>query len=317
MFTPAGVNADRIRPWIVLVVVSTKTCSLDPSVGERLPVLHVADVSIELPDLSQSHAWAHAQVADPAHLSSLATVPTNLSRLVCPRLLASRTAYIAAVVPAFEPGRLAGLGLPVPAATTMQPAWDVGTPAPLDLPVYHSWSFTTGDDGDFEALVSRLKRVSLSGDTAVGRLAVIDNVAGNLPALPGWRFPGALGLCPDPTAGTNFTSVLTSLVDGTVAAPGLPVPPPLYGRWHAAERTLAGTTKPWLRRLNLDPRYRAAAGIGTRVVQEHQEALMTAAWAGNRSVRWRRPTPSYDKLSWPDTPAPSCTPASPSFRLQC
>jgi hypothetical protein len=278
MFTPAGVNAERIRPWIVLVVVSTKTCSLEAGVGDRLPVLHVGDVSTELPDLSQSHAWAHAQVADPAHLSARAPVPTNLSRLICPRRLASRTTYIAAVVPSFEPGRLAGLGLPVPAATTMQPAWNVATPAALDLPVYHSWTFTTGDDGDFEALVSRLKRVGLSGDTAMGRLAVIDPAPGILPALPGWRFPGALGLCPDPAPGTDFTTALTALVDGTVAAPGLPVAPPLYGRWHAAERTLAGTTKPWLRRLNLDPRYRAAASIGTRLVQEHQEALMTAAW---------------------------------------
>ncbi|WP_217277549.1 hypothetical protein [Corallococcus exiguus] len=278
MFTPAAANLHRLRPWLVLVVVSAETCSIDPGAGERLPVLHVAQVSAELPDLSQSYAWAHAQVADVAHLKAGAAVPTSLSRLVCPRRLSSRTTYIAAIVPAFEPGRLAGLGLPVPAADTMQPAWDAATPAALDLPVYHSWTFTTGDDGDFESLVSRLKRVSLSGDTAIGRLAIIDPAAGGLPALPGWRFPGALGLCPDPLPGPNFTGVLTSLVDGTVAAPGLPVPPPLYGRWHAAERTLAGTPKPWLKRLNLDPRYRAVASIGTRLVQDHQEALMTAAW---------------------------------------
>ena len=34
----------------------------------------------------------------------------------------------------------------------------------------------------------------------------------------------------------------------------------------------------WLDELNLDPRHRAAAGFGALVVQQHQEALMAAAW---------------------------------------
>ena len=34
----------------------------------------------------------------------------------------------------------------------------------------------------------------------------------------------------------------------------------------------------WLDELNLDPRWRSVAAFGTRVVQEHQEALMASAW---------------------------------------
>ena len=33
-----------------------------------------------------------------------------------------------------------------------------------------------------------------------------------------------------------------------------------------------------MHRLNLDPRFRVAAGIGTRVVQDQQEKYMDAAW---------------------------------------
>ena len=277
MFTTAAPNADRLRPFVVLVVVPTQTCRLDPGSGNRLPVLHIDDVSLQLPDLGQSYAWAHAEVADQtADLSG--PRPRGLARLLCPRLLQPRTAYVAAVVPAFETGRLAGLGLPIPEADTMQPAWDAASADPIDLPVYHHSTFTTGEDGDFEALVSRLKRVQLAGDTAAGRPAAVDAQAG-LPALPGWRFPGALGLCPDPDPGPNFTGPLAALIDGSASWPGLPLPPPRYGDRHAAEATIAGSTRPWLRRLNLDPRYRSAAAIGGRLIQEHQEDLMAAAWA--------------------------------------
>ena len=277
MFTPAAANADRLRPSMALVVVPADACSLDPASPNRLPVLHVDDVSTQLPDLAQSHAWAHAEVPGVAALAGSAR-PPGTSRLLCPRLLHSHTTYIAAVVPAFEPGRLSGLGLTVPDTATMQPAWNTATAGPLDLPAYHSWTFTTGDDGDFEALVSRLQRVHLGGDTAAGRLAAVDAQAG-LPALEAWRFPGALGVCPDPLPPSDFTSDLGALVDGTVVAAGLAVPPPLYGGRHAAEATVGGSAKPWVRRLNLDPRYRSAAALGTRLVQEHQEELMAAAWA--------------------------------------
>ncbi len=249
LFTPAGPNGDRLRPWVVLVVAAEHAAQLEPGDGSRPGLLHVPDVRAELPDLAQSHAWAHVQIE-----------------------------YIAAVVPAFEAGRLAALGLQVPDATTTAPAWDASVATATDLPVFHSWRFMTGLDGDFESLVSRLKRTSLGGDTAAGRAVSVTGLPGGLPDLVDWRFPGALGLCPDPLPGSGFRTGLEELVDGVRTAAGLPVAPPLYGRWHAAVRTLAGTTKPWLARLNRDPRYRSAAALGARIVQDHQESLMVAAW---------------------------------------
>jgi hypothetical protein len=61
---------------------------------------------------------------------------------------------------------------------------------------------------------------------------------------------------------------------------------PLYGRWPAiTDRVLfdaAGAPLPnnqnWIHRLNLDPRFRVAAGFGTEVIQENDQKYMSAAW---------------------------------------
>jgi hypothetical protein len=59
--------------------------------------------------------------------------------------------------------------------------------------------------------------------------------------------------------------------------------PPLYSRWHSQTSRLVpaegdpGLNK-WVHELNLDPRHRVAAGFGTDVIQQYQEAYMEAAW---------------------------------------
>jgi hypothetical protein len=61
---------------------------------------------------------------------------------------------------------------------------------------------------------------------------------------------------------------------------------PLYGRWHASmnrllferDNTAIPNNKNWVHELNLDPRFRAAAGFGTSVVQKNQEDYMQACW---------------------------------------
>ncbi|THH35621.1 hypothetical protein [Neolewinella litorea] len=78
------------------------------------------------------------------------------------------------------------------------------------------------------------------------------------------------------------------------------VVPPIYGRWHAktprlltdADGNALPETHNWIHELNLDPRFRAAAGFGTAVVQDKQEDYMFAAWQqigdvlkGNQLIR--------------------------------
>jgi hypothetical protein len=65
--------------------------------------------------------------------TSLAGDPAlTVSRLLCPRRLDPVTAYLACVVPAFELGRKAGLGLPIQPAdeNELKPAWAFGAQSP-------------------------------------------------------------------------------------------------------------------------------------------------------------------------------------------
>jgi hypothetical protein len=55
--------------------------------------------------------------------------------------------------------------------------------------------------------------------------------------------------------------------------------PPLYGAAQAkVAQVEVGSPNPWLEQLNLAPWHRAVARLGTRVVQEQQDALMASAW---------------------------------------
>ena len=110
----------------------------------------------------RSRATDAAQVAD-----TLANHPDRtLSRLLAPRqLLPVSRAITACVVPAFLSGRIAGLGRDPagdPAARD-RAANRRGVPSNLraELPVYYSWTFRTGEAGDFESLARRLHAAPL------------------------------------------------------------------------------------------------------------------------------------------------------------
>ncbi|OKI45495.1 DUF3892 domain-containing protein [Micromonospora sp. CB01531] len=294
LFTPATpADRDRLRPWLVLVVVERDHAELLP--GGALPALKTR--LDQLPDLAESHLWAHAQVAldgalDDARLDRLLTGAPDrtLSRLICPRRLHPRRPYLACLVPAFEPGRKTGLGLDPDDTdrTTLRPAWTAGTgEAPL-LPVYHHWSFATGDSGSFEALVARLQGRPLPRDVGVRDLDV-SRPGGGLPTVdprrPGavvelegaLRSPATITAPWDPATRAAFETALRLRIEPTDTDQ---VIPPLYGLLHTGRRGFTGDADRinWLRQLNLDPRYRAIAALGTRAVQDNQEDLVAAAW---------------------------------------
>ena len=121
LFTPASANAEnRLRPWVCLIVVRRQDgVTLTVNARRPLPVLTIDRPAVprdELPDLASAWAWAHAQVApfEGALDAALQAHPErSLSRLICPRRLEPSASYYACVVPAFEAGRIAGLGQPV------------------------------------------------------------------------------------------------------------------------------------------------------------------------------------------------------------
>ena len=297
---------DRIRPWLCLVAIRKQAgVTLQFDQGAPLAKLEIKDPAKpgrELPDLEESWAWAHAQVVGRSGASTpeegLADAALNLSRLVCPRKLEPDTDYIACVVPAFETGRRAGLGLALDGAGELTPAWQINgsEPANITLPVYHHWEFRAGAPVDFESLVRLLKARPLP-EKAGKRDLWIGNAGLGLPQMP----PEAEGAVisiqgalkpPDSHAGewppvsrepfrNQLRAVVNSPADALEQGAVDPVvAPPIYGRWHAGKSRveLSGGDPPWLHELNLDPRYRAAAGLGAEAIRRDQESLMAAAW---------------------------------------
>ena len=313
LFTPAKANADgKLRPWLCLVVVRKQEgVTLRADRNLPLPVLEIkppARPEHELPDLSESWAWAHAQVAgsrrDAGSLKqSLAGDPAlTVSRLLCPRRLDPLTEYLACVVPAFELGRKAGLGLPIQPddENELKPAWTAAQQSPVTLPVYFHWEFRTGTGGDFEALVGLLEaRDSRDLPAEVGKRQMDISQPGfsiTPPLPPGTvlELEGALRRLDAPTAEwpeetrTPFQAELKKILDAPSQAMNEEgkdplLAPPIYGCWQAARHTVEMTPAPpasvtWLDELNLDPRHRAVAALGTQVVQTQQEQLMASAW---------------------------------------
>lgn len=319
MLTPALANNDgRLRPWLVLIVTERSKTGVPKMAAQGpLPTLRVnaADVEGELPSLAESWAWAHAQVVSKAanhdglHADLQTKPESNASRLVCPRRLEPDKDYVACVVPAFEPGRLRGLGLAESkpeSMTTLAPAWNTHVVADVLLPVYYHWEFSTGPAGDFEALARRLKTPSDYTNNAeiaallakVGTAPMaVDRLLTGFAAGAQATMEGALvpikytpGSAPDDTQADSLAiivntaqeNVVNPVGNGSTNAAGrrIEVKPHMVGAWpakkHQADKS--ELAQHWVAGLNLNPRYRGAAGYGNEVVRQNQESFVDAAW---------------------------------------
>lgn len=330
-YTPAAADeaAGRLRPWLTLVVLAEGEFSDRPATTDApLPSIVVADRRL-FPEAGELWAWAHVHVNGdlaaagelvsrdmagvlPKFAGILAANPDlAYSRLICPRRLDENTAYHAFLVPTFEGGRRAGLGLDPGDVVATVSAWeDAPRPEAQRFPYYHRWHFRTGTHGDFETLVRLLtpkpvdRRVGIRdvdlqcpGSTVRGvdkpELGGVLKLGGALrpptptpppppDAFETWDDPRPRPLQQDLARLLNLPDDYTRRGD-----PDPMLAPPLYGRWHAltnrvltnADGSPIAESDNWVHRLNLDPRFRIAAGLGTRVVQDQQEAFMDAAWA--------------------------------------
>jgi hypothetical protein len=180
-FTPATaantLEQSRLRPWIFLVVLKEGEF-LEPRRSGPLPAFELAEglnPALIFGRPEQTWAWAHVHVSENIIGNSLQTgtaqevsaVEQNLqqklgvnpdvasSRLLCARKLEKSTAYHAFVIPAFDVGRLAGLGLDIaPGSSGQLSSWGDGQRL---HPIYYRWFFRTGEKGDFEFLVDLLE----------------------------------------------------------------------------------------------------------------------------------------------------------------
>ncbi|PSK88145.1 hypothetical protein [Taibaiella chishuiensis] len=325
-YTPARANLEntndnryRLRPWISLVVLKENEFE-NLAFNGILPSINVTAATNNgaFPDEHKTWAWAHVHVNgdlgtstnDPATNNIKATDLASginslqqklkdnpdcaVARILCPRRLEPNTSYYAFLVPTFELGRKAGLGISIGATDDpLEPAWH-GNTIQKQFPVYHQWFFKTGVSGDFESLVRKLKPTAMGNE--VGKRAIDLQLPGNpvldLTApvdtigLQGVLHP--VGQTPDSWAPVNnFSSKLKDILNAPAAAQaGSPDPvigPPIYGRWHAQVNTISGDLNPattnWINTANLDPRFRTFAGAGAEVVRKNQDKYMSIAWS--------------------------------------
>jgi hypothetical protein len=369
-YTPTAPDAagNRLRPWLALIVLKEDEFVDGVGVpGRPLPYVVVEDPSV-FPAAATLWAWAHVHVnrgliAAPGDVylgagengaaldrfeETLAEDPDlAYSRILCPRQLEPNTGYHAFLMPVFETGRLAGLGLdPATAPGATASAWETaGRTEGTSYPHYYRWYFRTSTVGDFEYLVRLLEPKPM--DNRVGRRPMdVQEPGVNLPGIDDPELGGILKLggalqIPEATLGEEdkadvqkyerwdepyphaFQRRLAAFINladdyarqaadvANDAAADLPaairtnpdplITAPLYGRWHAiTERLLRdaeGNPHPndrnWVHELNLDPRFRTAAGLGTKVVQQNQETYMEAAWKqigdvlkANQQIKW-------------------------------
>jgi hypothetical protein len=318
-YTPARAEpSSHLIPWLCLIALKEEAdagelLGYDP-VSEDRPGPAVATVgpAAPLPPLGQAWAWAHVQVSGskapaPADIAGYLTSERErlVARLLCPRHLAARTRYTVLLVPTFQRGVLAGRGEPVPDSLDgMAFAWPDGPRSDrLQLPVYHRWSFETGEGGDFEALVDKLDKRAAPAD--VGRRPMDVGTPGlGLPAASSapLEVEGALrspSMSSSPWAASerdNWMEELNERLTGQEALLGGTPPAtrepalPIYGRWHAGLATFALSVPPsvpwpWVQALNADPRLRVAAGLGSEIVRRQQQQLMAGAWQQVDGIR--------------------------------
>lgn len=324
-YTPARAAGDRLRPWLALAVLEEDSAEEEGEFtrdDQRLPLPTITVRSTAaLPPHTQTWAWAHVHTNESfggatdfeRFLDSLRTpdhpnADRITSRLTSPRRLKPNTAYGAFVVPAFETGRLAGLGQDPKNVDAQQPAW-TDAPGPVELPVFYAWRFRTGENEDFESMVKRLEpraadpRVGIrdmDGEQPGWGLTVGTDIGQIVPAIEKQTVLGLEGALRAPTtrarpqaidAGRPFFRQLEAVLNfpaqrlATPGAEALPViSPPIYGEHHAMKHTVDATRSGWVDALNRDPRSRVPAGFGVSVVRENQESYVARAWAQVQKV---------------------------------
>jgi hypothetical protein len=308
-YTPAAPDAaqHRLTPWLTLLVLKESEFTLRKRAP--LPELKV-DTTVGfdkvLPPDTELWAWAHVHIngALPDNTAPNLDVLSTLlrqhpdaayCRLISPRRLVASTRYHAFVIPTYEGGRQAGLGLvPPDDGTALNLSW---LAADRKFPVYYDWAFATGVAGDFEDLVTALKPRDIPKEVGIRSLDV---------QQPGFHTPPTTGQ-PNDIVGLEGV-LLSPAAEPVPVAPACTLPAnlaaevnraddaqhsglddddddplvtvPLYGRWHAfVERvTPFALDRTWINELNTDPRYRAVAGMGTQVIQRNQEDYMRRAW---------------------------------------
>lgn len=313
--TPTG-NDLKHRPWLALVVLTDAEGTVSAEQGSPLPVLTVKKKY--LPESEKIWAFAHVQGNNQfGNTSSQSAVKGDIketqsqapdqlfSRVLSSRKLSPTAKYTAYVVPTYGVGAFAGMGRNPQDfldGTTSPMAWNSAVDPELfiELPIYHSWSFTTTEAGDFEDLVRALNPGDL-GETVGVQPIDIRQPGLSINEGPSLDYTtevvgmqGALrheNMTNYPYNANDEANIRTRLNDelkkagqltmltlGEVGSEDPVVTLPLYGRWYSMVRDASGDPNQWVNELNLSFTHRAAAGLGAQVARDNQETFMARAW---------------------------------------
>jgi len=328
-FTPAKPVGQKLRPWLYLVLLRENEFEKSNG-GTPTPFINIDTEALSKVFCNErdTYALAHVHVLEDLGInngnassqlsSKLAKDPDlALSRVLSPRKLEftnpdpsldyDPNVYHGFLIPAFETGRLAGLGLDTKDIPAQQSSWTKakiqnGT-NPGTYPYYYTWSFRVDSGGDFETLAELLtarelpedigKREMDMSDMGYGIKPIGDDAIGYVEGA--MRHPDYV-TAPWPVSDTQLKDQLLEILnlsanlqdtfdtfnDSIFYSPAAQqdpiVVPPTYGQWHNGLRILNGNSQNWIHKLNLHPSNRAAAGLGVQVVQKYQEKFMEIAW---------------------------------------
>ncbi len=238
-YSPSSVAADRLMPWLALVILKDDEFKNAVNVKDRpLCFIDVTNSSEVFQPVDQLWAWAHVHINESV-INGDANITTNsqaeidstiqnfkavlkedpdkaYSRIMCPRKLEPNTSYNAFLIPTYESGRLAGLGLdPAGTPNAEHAAWTdyAGREEATLHPYFHTWFFKTGSLGDFEYLVRLLEPKPIDNRVGTREMDVQQpgvNVSGiNNPELGGvLKLGGALQI-PFATMGKADQEIFT------------------------------------------------------------------------------------------------------------
>jgi hypothetical protein len=249
---PTGApGTPRMLPWLVLLAGNEDDITL---VGRRR-VRVAAEVLKDAP-LERSYQWVHVHQDDGGG---------TLARILTPCKLDPRSACRAALVPAYR----------FKADGTLEHAWNVATvAAPLELPLYDTWTFATGEADDFPILAARLNvaQPEALGDGFGQTTIRLRDRAEQIHTTGALMRPKDI----DSFETAPLAGVSDVIAAWPVAQAGgrWVLAPPAYDLpWRLGAAAAAG----WPTELLRDPRRRGAAGLGAWCAIDQQDQLADGA----------------------------------------
>ena len=317
-YTPVATTDADFRPWMTLIAVKEDEVSfLVNSNGTKLATLQIDSEERYgkiFPSAKLLFNVAHVQIDSAIEVTRdnvNALLDENpdcgISRILCTSTLEENSTYVALLIPTYELGRLAGLGLSVDDVRLGKCAWENllanqnQRPDGLTFPVYFKWKFHTSIvKADFKTLASQL---FFTGEKEYDQMKAYLDVDISQSGLGDVHFdeekvmdvPAALMLDKKNQQlrkeDNSYTEALKDLLElnpvlkenetGEINMEEDPwIVPPVYGARHllTTQPQFANNQMDVVKEVNLLLKNRVAAGMGSTIVKKNQEQFVNRAW---------------------------------------